>query len=170
MNAMTWNELKRAASNFWNERNKRERNMLSAAAVVIVLGLLYALLIDPALSGRRDLERKLPALRQQAAEVQALAKEASALGSKAAAPVPEVTRESIENSLSRKGIKSQSVALTGDLLRIQLNGASFSGLVDWLEEMRKSARLSVVDANITAQEKVDTVNATLTLRQQRGAQ
>src|SRR5688572_5480485 len=95
------NGLKQSLSTFWSERNKREQNMLLAAAAVVVLGLAYALLIDPALSGRNDLEEKLPALRQQAAEVRALTRDASTLRAKAATPVPLVTRESIEASLAR---------------------------------------------------------------------
>lgn len=166
----TLNALKQSLATFWGERNRREQNLLLAAAAVIVIGLIYALLIDPALSGRKDMERKLPALREQAAEVQALSKEVGALGGKASAPVPAVTRESLESSLAAKGLKPQSVVMTGDLAKVQFNGVSFSNLVGWLAEMQKSARLAVVDANIEAQAKTDMVNATLTLRQQRAEQ
>lgn len=162
------NGLKQFLSTFWSERNQRERNMLMAASAVIVLGLLYALLIDPALSGRKDLESRLPTLRQQTAEVQTLAKQAAALGGQASpAPAPPMTRESIESSLVRKGLKPQNLTLTGELAKVQLNAASFAALIDWLTEMQRTARLSVVDANVEAQAQTDTVNATLTLRQQR---
>lgn len=170
MNAAIISNLKQAALTFWSERNTRERNMLAAAIVVIVLGLFYALLIDPALSGRKDLEKKLPALRAQAAEVQALARDAAALGSKATALVPMITKESIEASLNGKGLKPQSVALSGDVVRVQLSGASFAGLIDWLNDTQKSMRLSVLDTKVDAQEKADTVNASLSLRQQRSEQ
>ncbi|HJV50521.1 MAG TPA: type II secretion system protein GspM [Noviherbaspirillum sp.] len=166
----TLNALKQSFATFWGERNKREQNLLAAAAAVIVLGLIYVLLIDPALSGRKDMERKLPALREQAAEVQALSREVGALGSKAAAPVPALTRESLESSLAGRGLKPQSVVMTGDLAKVQLNGAAFSSLVGWLADMQKGERLAVVDANIEAQAKTDIVNATLTLRQQRAEQ
>lgn len=160
---------KHALSAFWSERNKREQNMLAAAAVVVVLGLVYALLIDPALSGRADLEKKLPNLRQQAAEVQALSKEASAVGSKTnTAPPPAMTRESIESALGRKGLKAQSVSVTGELAKVQLNGVPFSATTEWLAEMQRTARVSVLEATVEAQEQPDTVNANLTLRQQRG--
>lgn len=163
------NGLKQSLSAFWAERNQRERNMLAAAITVIVLGLLYTLLIDPAVSGRKDLERRLPVLRQQAAEVQALSKEASAGGAKTSVPAPPpMTRESLEASLARQGLKSQNLAVTGEIAKLQLNGASFSGMVSWLADMQRTARISVVDANVEAQAQADTVNATLTLRQQRG--
>jgi general secretion pathway protein M len=164
------NGLKQAVSTFWGERNQRERSMLSAAIAVVVLGLFYMLLIDPALSGRKDLEKKLPTLRLQAAEVQSMAKEASGLASKPAAPAAVVTRESVEASLTRKGLKPQNLSVTGEIVKVQLASASFAGIVDWLVEMQRTARLSVVEANIDAQAQPDTVNATLTLRQQRGGQ
>ena len=161
--------LKQSLSAFWSERNAREQNMLAIAAVVVVLGLLYALFIDPALSGRTDLEKKLPGLRQQAAEVQALSKEASALGGKtSAAPPTAMTRESIETSLSRKGLKAQSVTVSGELAKLQLNGVPFSSTTEWLAEVQKTARMSVVEAVVEAQQQPDMVNANLTLRQQRG--
>ncbi|RZI43830.1 type II secretion system protein M [Herbaspirillum sp. HC18] len=160
--------LKQSLSTFWNERNKRERNMLAAAIAVVVLGLIYALLIDPALSGRADMEKKLPSLRQQAAEVQALSKEASAQAGKAMPAPPPMTRESIEASLARKGLKAQSVTVSGELAKVQMNGVPFSATTDWLGEVQKSARLTVVEAVVEGQSQPDTVNANLTLRQQRG--
>ena len=171
MNAATpmrMSGLKQSLSAFWNERNRREQNMLVAAIVVIVLGLIYVLLVDPALSGRADLEKKLPALRQQAAEVQALAKEAGASAGRSAPPAPPMTREALEASLGRQGLKAQSVTLTGELAKVQLNAVPFSGTVEWLTEIQRTARVSVVDAMVEAQAQPDTVNATFTLRQQRG--
>jgi general secretion pathway protein M len=165
------NGLKQTVSTFWSERNQRERNMLTLAIIVILAGLFYMLLIDPAMSGRKDLEKKLPALRQQAAEVRAMAKEATELSGKTAATPPAaVTRESLEASLTRKGLKPQNLSVTGDMVKVQLASVSFAGTIDWLDEMQRTGRLSVIDANIDAQAQPDTVNATLTLRRSGQAQ
>lgn len=162
------NILKQQAAAFWNERNKREQNMLAAGIAVVVISLFYMLLINPAMSGRSDLEKKLPALRQQSAEVQTLAREAQALGSKVAAPPPAVTRESIEASLNGKGLKAQNLAVTGELIKVQFNGASFAAIAEWLGELQRNLRVTVLDANVEAQTQADIVNGTFTLRQQRG--
>lgn len=159
--------LKQSVAAFWSERNQREQNLLAAAMVVIALGLLYVLLIDPALSGRTDLEKQLPALREQAAEVQVLAKDARPAAAKAAAPAAPMTRESIESALTRRGLKPQSVTLSGDLAKVQLNGVSFAGTMQWLDDLHKTARVAVAEANIETQQQADTVNATFSLRQQR---
>lgn len=161
--------LKQSLSGFWGQRNTREQTLLAIAGVVIVLGLFYLLLIDPALSGRQSLEKALPALRQQSAELQALAKDAAALSGKTTAPAPELTREGVDASLADKGLKPQSVVLTDAMVKIQLNAVSFAAIVDWLQSAQKTLRLSVVDATVDAAadaQQPDTVNATLTLHQQ----
>lgn len=159
-------------SEFWAVRDARERAMLAVAALVVTFGLAYALLIDPALAGRDRLNKNLPVLRQQVAQLQALSKEAAALSVKSASPLagksapPSIamSKETIEAALARNGLKPQSVMLTGDFAKVQLPAASFAGTLNWLDEMQKSALLSVVDANIVALAQPDMVNATFTLR------
>jgi len=149
----------------WQERQPRERNALGLGAGVIVIALLYALLIAPAIEGRKQLQAALPLLRQQAAEMRGLAQQAVQFASTSApAPAP-ATKESVEASLRDRGLKPQAVTVEGSLVRVQLTAASFAALLDWLGDAHRTARLAVVDTSITAQAAPDTVNATLTLRQ-----
>lgn len=159
------NQSRQSLSGFWMARDARERAMLAIAAVAVALGLFYALLIDPALTGRNKLNKNLPELRQQVVLLQVLSKEAAALSGKSASPVTAISEESIKTALARKGLKPQSVTLAGDLAKVQLASASFAGTLEWLDDMQKTARLSVVDANIIALAQPDTVDVTLTLRQ-----
>jgi general secretion pathway protein M len=152
-------------SEFWAARDARERAMLAAAALVVAIGLVYLLLIDPALAGRVQLNKNLPILRQQVAQMQALSNEAAALSGKPAAPSVAMSKEIVEAALARHGLKPQNVTLTGDFAKVQLTSASFAGTLNWLDEMQKTALLSVVDANIVALAQPDLVNATVTLRQ-----
>ena len=155
--------------NFWTEREPRERRMLSAGAAVVAAVLIYLVGFAPALQGRAQLQKALPEMRQQAASLQALAREAQALGAGAGATGANgatlSTQESIEAGLARKGLKAQSVVVTGDLVRLQMNNVSFAGVLDWLDETQKSARLSVAESSFTALAQTDMVNATLNLRQ-----
>jgi len=167
MNLGILNGLLESLAAFWMERNARERKAIALAALVVVLALVYSIFIGPALSGRAQLEKTLPALRQQAAELQLLSKQATALVGKGAPPAVAVTKDSLEAALKSKGLKPQSVVLTGELVKVQLESASFAGIMTWLDEMQKNARLSVVEANIEVLAPVDMVNATLTLRQQK---
>lgn len=161
------NEVTQPLSAFWSARNARERMLLATAMTVIVLGLIYLLLIDPALSGREQVQKNLPVLRQQVAELQAMSKQASGLSAKTAPPVAPLSREALEAELISKGLKPQTVAVTGEIARVQLNSVQFAGVIDWLGEMQRTALLSVVEANVVAQSEPGIVNATLTLRQQR---
>jgi len=159
------NQSRQSFSEFWAVRDARERAMLAVAALVVTVGLAYALLIDPALSGRDQLNKNLPVLRQQVAQMQALSKEAAALSGKSASPLIAMSKENIEAALARNGLKPQSVMLTGDFAKVQLSAVSFAGTLNWLDDMQKTALLSVVDANIVVLAQPDMVNAMFTLRQ-----
>ncbi|MDO8263751.1 MAG: type II secretion system protein GspM [Gallionella sp.] len=159
------NQSRQSFSEFWAARDAREHAMLAAAAVVVALGLTYALLIAPALTGREQLGKNMPVLRQQVAQLQALSKEAAAISGSSAPPMTAMSRESIETALARKGLKPQSVMLSGDLAKVQLTAVSFASTLSWLDDMQNTALLSVVDANIAASSQTDTVDVTLTLRQ-----
>ncbi len=150
---------------FWNKREVRERKVLAVSAVIAMLGLIYALLIDPALSGRAKLKHDLPELRQQVAQMQALSRQAAALSATPAPAVETVSRDKIDAALGRHSLKAQSVLLTGEYVKIQLVAAPFSATLTWLDELQKSLRLSVADAEIAALDKPDLVNVKLTLRQ-----
>jgi general secretion pathway protein M len=153
--------------NYWDARAPRERRILGALGALVLLALLYLLLIEPALSGREQLRKSLPALRGQVSQVQGMARELSATKPSAGAEVQPATRENIEASLTRAGLKAQSVNVSGELTRVQLNNVSFAALSAWLDQVAKALGISVTEAAIVAQAQADIVNATLTLRQQR---
>lgn len=159
------NKPSQSLAEFWAARDTRERALFAVAAATAAFGAIYALLLDPALAGRSQLSKSLPVLRQQAAQMQALSKEAAALSGKAAPQTAAITREGIEAALARHGLKPKSVALDGDIARVQLAAASFSGTLNWLDDMQKTARLAVVDANIVALAQPGMIDAALTLRQ-----
>jgi general secretion pathway protein M len=150
---------------FWSERDARERRMLALGAAAVFLALIYLVGIAPAATATSRLQRDLPQLRQQALSLQAMAREAQALAGSAPQQASLSTQESIEAALTRRGIKAQSVVVTGELVRVQLNNASFAGVLDWIDEMQKVARLSVIESSFTAQAQTDIVNATVSLRQ-----
>ena len=158
-------QLMHSLQAFWTERDVRERKMLRLGAVAVGMTLVYLLGIGPAYVGIGKLRKDLPQLRQQASSLQALSRDAQGLAANAPPPAVLSTRESIEAALTRKGLKAQSVVVTGDLVRLQLNNVSFAAIVEWLDDMQKTARLSVVESSFTAQSQTDIVNATLSLRQ-----
>ena len=163
-------QYRERANTLWLARTEQERRFLAIGGGVVLLALLYLLLVDPAVEGRAQLRRQLPQLRQQAAELQAMAQEASNLARAPAAQVAPLTRETVSTSLTGRGLNPQSLSITGEYIKLQLNNVPFAGLAAWLDEQRRGNRVQVQDATVTALPTAGQVDASLTLRQNTGAQ
>jgi general secretion pathway protein M len=167
--ASTTSQLRARALAYWVARTDQERKFLTVGAAVLAVTLGYLILIAPALEGRAQLRRSLPQLRQQAAQLQALAQEATALNGQPAPQVAPMTREALSSSLGTRGLTAQSLSMTGEYAKLQLNNASFANLVMWLDAQRRENRVAVQDAVITALPAAGQVDASLTLHQNTGA-
>lgn len=167
--ATTIAQYRERAATLWLARTEQERRFLAVGGGVVLLALLYLLLVDPAVEGRAQLRRSLPQLRQQAAELQAMAQEAGSLARAPTTQATPLTRESIDASLAGRGLKPQSLSVTGEFIKIQLNNVAFANLTAWLDEQRRANRVLVQDAVVTALPAAGQVDASLTLRQNAGA-
>jgi general secretion pathway protein M len=150
---------------YWSARTAQERKFLLVGGGVVALTLLYLVLLEPALTGREQLRRALPELRQQAAQLDALAAEARAVAAQPAPAVAPVTREALAASMTASGLNPASLSVSGEYTKVQLNGVSFANLMAWLDAQRRDSRLLVQDAQFTAKDALGQVDATLTLRQ-----
>lgn len=159
------NALKQAFDNFWSVRTAQEQTLLKSLSGLALFALVYLIAIDPALTGRPKLEKELPQLKMQAAQIQALVQEAQALKQRAAAGSAPLNKEMIEASLTQAGLSAKTVGMLGDQVKLQLNEAQFGNVVSWLDGLQKAAHVSVVDANIVAQGAPGMVVATFSLYQ-----
>ena len=162
-------QVKERLAVYWLARTEQERKYLTVGGAVVIAALTYMIFIDPALTGRAELRQKLPEMRQQAAELQAMALEASQLASR---PVPQpapMTRESLAASLAARSIMPQSLAVTGEFAKLQVSNVSFASLVTWLDAQRRENRISVQDLTVTALGAPGQVDASVTLQQGTGA-
>lgn len=153
---------------FWMERTAQERKLLTIGAVVAGVALVYAVFFEPAWNGRIALQKSLPELRQKAAVMQSLAREAEELSRQAPVQVAPMNREGLDVSLKARGLAPQSLSLTGEYARVQLNGVPFASVMLWLDGLRREGRIAVQDAKITAQAKAGLVDATISLHQSPG--
>ncbi len=151
-----------AARRFWTERILRQRRILAVGAALLGLLLCWLLLVEPALDGRAYWRQRLPALRAERAQMQALAQQASAAPPPRTVPPPD--RPSLERSLAGAGLKPQALTVADALVRVKLADVSFSALADWLQQSQRDARLAVTEATVNARERIDRVDATLALR------
>lgn len=152
---------------FWSQRQARERQMLLLGAVCVLAALVYLLGIEPALKKKNSLEKEIPVLRQQAAAMQGLVAQFAQMNAVNAAPAPALSRETIDTSLARRGIKAQSLSVSDELVRLQVDAVAYDNLLEWCLEMQKVLRLTVEDVKVTAGQAPGQVGAVLTLRQQR---
>jgi len=157
--------LRERATAYWLARTAQERKFLLVGGAVVALAIFYLVLLEPALNGRDQLRRSLPELRQQAAQLQALAAEAQAVAAQPAPAVAPVTSESLTASMGARGLKATSLSVSGEYTKVQLSNVSFANLMSWLDAQRRESRITVQDAQFSAQTALGQVDATLTLRQ-----
>lgn len=158
-------KLRERAALYWMARTEKERTYLTVGGATVAGALVYMLAIDPAVSGIDKLNKQLPELRLQAAQMEGLALEAGELARAPAPQVTPMTKEALTASLTARSLSPTSLAMTGDYAKLQFTGVSFAGLYAWLQEQRSQHRIEVNDIAVTAATPVGQVDATLTLRQ-----
>lgn len=155
---------------FWQQRSHRERRLLGMGGTVLALVLLWLLGVEPALDGRERWRKDLPQLRADAAEVQVLSQQLASAPPRAANAPPPLDKASLEASLAALPLKAQSFSLQDaggvQLVRVSFADVSFSALIEWLQRQQRTSQLSVSEASVTARERLDRVDAQLTLRRQ----
>jgi len=156
------------AAAFWGERTEQERRFLAVGGIVVALGLVYGLLVDPALTGRDQLRKELPLLRQEAAELQALASQVAQLSAQPPAPSAPLSRDALNAALTKEGLTPQNLVMTGEYIKLEFKGVPFAALVTWLDAARRENRVVVQEGTVSAQSAAGTVDAALTLRQTAG--
>ncbi|MCU6433144.1 type II secretion system protein M [Undibacterium sp. Jales W-56] len=154
-------------SSYVQQLETRERRMLLLGVASIVAALLYFVGIDPAWSGKKQLQKAIPQLKQQVAEMDVLSKQSAQLGTVMAENVDAVSREMVELSLSRRGLKAQNLSVSDDIVRLQISAAAYPSLMEWLLEVQKSSRLTVEESKLTALAESGQVSAVLTMKQQK---
>ncbi len=148
---------------FWEQRNLRERRILAAGTALLLLLLCWLLLIEPALAGRVYWQSQLPVLRAERAQMQALAQQAAAAPPAVRAAAP-MDRAALERGLVSAGLKPQNLNAGDALVRANFTDVSFSALTDWLQQSQRSAQLAVSEATVSARERIDRVDAALSMR------
>lgn len=151
----------------WNKRELRERRILLAVGLLIVASAVYLIGVQPAMSNIKNLREFTPKVKQQAASMNMMAEQYAQLSKSMTDLVPVMTRESIEASLTRRNIKTQSLTVANDVVRFQVNVVAYANLMEWMLEMQRAARLTVDDIKLTALAEPGQVSVVVSLRQQR---
>jgi general secretion pathway protein M len=144
---MTTNPRFAALRARWAALAVRDRRLLSLAAGVIALYLLFAVAVQPAWRTLRSAPAQLEALEIQLQAMQRLATEASEL--RATPPVnPEQASAALTAASERLGDKAR-LSVQGDRAVLTVSGAGTAQLSGWLAEVRSGARARPVEATLT---------------------
>lgn len=161
--------MKRASGQYqriaaaWQSRTLRERRVMLVGAGLLAVLLIWWWLIDPALSTRKKMQQQLPELRAQSEQVRALAKKISELPATVSAAQP-LSRPELERLLAEAGLKAQQITVADNTVTLNFSNASFSALIEWLQKVQREQQLFVTEATVTARERLDCVDATLSLQ------
>ena len=146
----------------------RERTMVSIAAVVVVLALVYAVAWGPLASSVSRLQQSVEEqqalkqwMQQSAAEVNQLRGAAgSSDDHRSLLAVVDQTSKQSQLGPAVKRIEPDGQ----ELVRVSLEQASFDDMVTWLGSLQRSFGVGVADVSIDRQADSGRVNARITLK------
>jgi general secretion pathway protein M len=151
----------------WRERAPRERRILLAGAAFLAIATTYAALIAPAASGVARLQRLLPQVRDQAAQLEALVVEARELRAKppAANPGAGDARTALDKSLESAAlpVARRSAAANGDV-RLNFTNVPYARWTAWLAASEQAFGVRAVSVRAKPGETAGNADIELTLR------
>lgn len=136
----------------WQGMSGRERRLVAVAAVVLTVGLVWGLLVDPALNARARLSKELPELRTQLGQIDTLAAEAKRLGGVGGARIaPGQVREELERSVGAAGLRGNlsKVQVEGSRIDMQFDDVPFGTWLGWLDGVQRTLRLRVAQVSVS---------------------
>jgi len=162
--------------NWWQERVIREKAVLAAAAIILLLTFIY-LAFEPILQERQRLATEIPMLREDLVWMQSQLSEIQQLSNPVTAEIdtstaPALTLAMVEQVLRLSGMEDQVSdlrPLAGQVISIGLNKVSYASLIDFLYQLQQRSNAVVSQARINRVEGSDgVVNATLSLTPGKG--
>ena len=151
---------------FWVSRSPRERTALAGLAAATAALVAFALVWLPMDRARTRIAVELPALRASVAEMRAQAAEAKDLRAMPArgAGAPTPLASLIASGTLTQGLPGARLsALDGKRLRLAIDDASWTRLVEWLSTANAMHGLAVEEATIDALAAVGRVHAAIVL-------
>ena len=132
----------------WARLDARERWLVGAATVVVVLALLWSVALAPAVRTLRMAGEQRQALEVQAQQMQRLQAEAEALKA-----LPKLGREdalrALESAVRQRLGAGGQLNIVGDRANVVLKDVPASALAECLAEARANARAIPVEMRLT---------------------
>ncbi len=154
-----------SARAWWAARPARERAILAGGAAAVLAALVFALVWLPMERSRARLAAELPALRASLAEMRAQAEEVKALRAlpaRESAATPLATL--VASGTLAQGLPGARLSVLGaKRLKLAVEDASWTRLVEWIAAAGSAHGLSVEEATVEALPAAGRVRASLVL-------
>lgn len=148
----------------WESMAPRERRLVSIAAWVVGLALLWWVALGPAIQTLRKAPAQHAALDAQLATLQTLAATAAQLRGQNSAPTPSrgAAQSSLTQATAQLGTTAQ-ISVQGDKAILTLQSTPPDALALWLNQVRVNARVVPVSAQLERASNPDGWNGQITL-------
>ncbi|MFJ1213029.1 type II secretion system protein M [Burkholderia pyrrocinia] len=149
---MKMEQLNQTLTQFWGERSQREKMLLGWGGTVLAVAIAYSVLWSPAQEGRARIQRALPTMRRELAQMTAQANEAKSLtvAAQGVAPTGLALKDALTASLSDHGLQGAQVQIVGNGVQVQMKNVSFPAWTQWLDDARRQFKVQVGEAHATA--------------------
>ncbi len=140
----------------WAARSQREKRLLLAMAAVLLAAVLWTLALSPALRTIERAQAGLPGLQARAAQLDAVIREAQALGQVrrgqlSAAEAGEALAASLRGAGLDAGLAAQGPGADSDAVaqwRIRFDDAPAAQVLEWLAGLPDIASLRVLELDL----------------------
>jgi len=144
----------------WNGLARRERVFVAAGSMLLTMALLFVVAIEPAWRDRTRVAVELPALRDAAAEVEALRDVAMALrGGGRAVESGAVLRDAARGSLARAAIPAAADLSPEGAVVVIVRAVPAATWLPWLESFARDARVRIATARVAGTSEPGVVDA-----------
>lgn len=141
-------DLRRRAGVHWQRLAPRERRLVLLAGTAVAFALTWQLLLLPALDTTRTVSAALPALRADAARLDAIVAQARELQKRPGATA-SATAADLADSLARAGLQAHAeVTPEADGWRVRLAEAPVGAALAWLDDAADALRLRARDVTL----------------------
>jgi len=135
--------------NLWQGLSRRERVFSASATLVVVLGLIFSLGIEPAWKTRVRLEVDLPRLQSELVQLEALQVEIRGLQERGdGLQTRELMRAALAQSIGRAKMVGEVVNQGENAVAVSTRDVSAAKWFKWLESFAREARVQVVAARV----------------------
>jgi general secretion pathway protein M len=133
---------------WWQELATRERRLVSLAALLVGLALLWWIVLAPAIASLRNASSQLPKLETALRQMHTLKVQAQSMAAQPRLP-PQEVRRLLETSMGQMLGSAAQMQFTADRATVVLKNVPPDALAQWLVQIRANARMVPIEVRLT---------------------